>query len=205
MPVGSQNGGPAGSTTPSPTPRPGLKGDAPQTPEGWDDIKEDVGQLAGAAVEQGRHFLDSAKVQAATYVDARKDDAAKSVSDLAQSLRDTLKQFDDRPNIRAFADSAAEGLEQLAGTIRSRSFNEIFGDVEQIMRRRPGMVAAASLVVGFLTARFIKSSADGIREAEMDRRRAAGPNRGPFPRPGQGGRGTRAQASPGSGYAQGQI
>jgi hypothetical protein len=122
--------------------RPGTSGGT-QKPEGWDNIKDDVGQIAGAAVEQGRHFLDSAKAQATTFVDKRKDDAAQSVSDLAQSLRDTLKQFEDRPNIRAFADSAADGLDQLAETIRSRSFNEIFGDVEQVMRAPAAVVAAA--------------------------------------------------------------
>lgn len=204
MPVGSQNGG---QTRPAPSPahRPGAHADAQQPVEGWDTIKDDVGQMAGAAVEQGRHFLDSAKAQATSYVDKRKDDAAQSVADLAQSLRDTLKQFEDRPNIRAFADSAAEGLEQLAGTIRSRNFNEIFGDVEQVMRRRPGTVAAASLVAGFLAARFIKSSAEGIRQAEMDRRRGGGQQPTASSRGGQTGQGARAQASPGSGYAQGQL
>lgn len=201
MPVGSQNAGQPRPAQSSPQ-RFGAS-DAQQPVEGWDNIKDDVGQMAGAAVEQGRHFLDSAKAQATSYVDKRKDDAAQSVSDLAHSLRDTLKQFDDRPNIRAFADSAAEGLEQLAETIRSRSFNEIFGDVEQVMRRRPGTVAAATLVAGFLTARFIKSSADGIREAEMDRRYGGGARRNNTPRGGSAGQ--RAQASPGSGYVQGQI
>jgi len=202
MPVGSQNGG---QTRPdlSSAQRPASSGGA-QQPEGWDDIKEDVGQIAGAAVEQGRHFLDSAKSQATSYVDKRKDDAAKSVAELAQTLRETLKQFDDRPNIRAFADSAAGGLEQLAETIRSRSFNEIFEEVEHVMRRRPGTVAAASLVAGFLTARFIKSSAEGIRQAEAERRRG-GAQRSASSRAGQAGYGSRAQSSPGSGYAQGQL
>lgn len=202
MPVGSQDGGQARPDVSS-AQRPGTSGGT-KRPEGWDDIKGDVGEIAGAAVEQGRHFLDSAKAQATTFVDKRKDDAAQSVADLAKSLRDTLKQFEDRPNIRAFADSAADGLDQLAETIRSRSFNEIFGDVEQVMRRRPGTVAAATLVAGFLTARFIKSSAEGIRQAEMARR-GGGRQQPASPRSGQAGRGSRAQAAPGSGYVQGQI
>lgn len=203
MPVGSQSGG---HTRPdlSSAQRPGSSAGAQQPAEGWGTVKDDVGQIAEAAVEQGRHFLDSAKAQATSYVDKRKDDAAQSVSDLANTLRETLKQFDDRPNIRAFADSAAEGLEQLAGTIRSRSFNEIFDDVEQVMRRRPGTVAAASLAVGFLAARFIKSSAEGIRQAEMQRRKG-GSQRSASSRAGQAGGGSRAQASPGSGYVQGHL
>jgi len=168
-------------------------------PEGapeWDAIKDDVSQIAGAAVEQGRQFIDSAKEQAAGYVDQRKDEVAQSVASLAQSLRDACKQFDDRPNIRAFTDSAADGLEQFAETIRGRSFNELFEDVEAVVRRRPGAVAGASMAVGFLLARFIKASAENIREAEYERRRTQGVGRGQR---------ARAQSSPGSSYAGGQI
>ncbi|HJW78813.1 MAG TPA: hypothetical protein VJ526_09645, partial [Beijerinckiaceae bacterium] len=148
--------------------------------------------------------LDSAKDQATSYVDQRKDEAAQVVADLATSLRDACREFDDRPNIRGFVDSAAGGLEQLADSIRERSFNEIFELGEDLVRRRPGSVAIATMFAGFLAARFIKSSAENIREAEAQRRRGAGPARAS----GQGqGRGpgqqrARAQSSPGSTYAQ---
>ncbi len=201
MTVGSQNSGQN---------RPGQPSSAQQaggssTPQEWDAIKEDVSEIAGAAVEQGRHFLDSAREQATNYVDRRKDDAAQSVADLAQSLRDACKQFEGRPNITAFVDSAAGGLDQLAETIRERSFNEIFGDVEEAVRRRPATVAAATMVAGFLVARFIKSSAEGIRHAEMNRRRGSGSQRQGSQARGQAGQRARAQASPGSPYAQGQV
>jgi hypothetical protein len=129
----------------------------------WDTLKEDVGQIAGVAAERGRHFLDSAREQATLYVDHRKDAVAESVADLATSLREATSSFEDRPNIRAFADSAAEGLNQLAGTIRDRSVADIFSDMEDIVRERPAVVAAVSVALGFLTARFIKASAEGLR------------------------------------------
>lgn len=173
-------------------------------PEGedWNALKGDVGEIADVAVERGKHFLDSAKTQATDYVDKRKNDAAQSVADLAQSLRDATQDFQDRPNIRAFVDNAAGGLDQLADTIRERSFNEIFGDVEEVVRRRPMAVAAATMVAGFLVARFIKSSAEGIRHDNMQKRQA-GPglaSQGPGRR-----QPTTAQASPGSAYAQGRV
>jgi hypothetical protein len=203
MSVGFENGPQRQGQQPS-SQQPGAEGGP--APE-WDAIKEDVTQIAGAAVEQGRAFIDSAveqgrefidtaKEQAAGYVDQRKDEVAQSVASLAQSLRDACKQFDDRPNIRAFTDSAADGLEHFAESIRSRSFNEIFEDVEAVVRRRPGAVAGASLAAGFLLARFIKASAENIREAEYERRRSQGGGRGQR---------ARAQSSPGSSYAGGQI
>jgi ElaB/YqjD/DUF883 family membrane-anchored ribosome-binding protein len=129
----------------------------------WETLKGDVNDIAGAAVERGRHFLDSAREQATVYVDRRKDDVAQSVADFATSLRESTTSFDDRPNIRAFVDSAAEGLDQLAGSIRERSFADIFNQAEDVVRQRPAAVAAVTLAIGFLTARFIKSSAENLR------------------------------------------
>ena len=195
MSVGSESGqGRQGQQ--SSTQRAGSEG--PPT-EHIEAIREDVTQVAGAAVDQGRQLLDSATDQATGFLDQRKDAVAQSVVGVAQSLRDATKEFEDRPNIRALADSAAEGLEQFAESIRGRSFNEIFGDLEDAVRRRPGAFGAVSMAAGFLLARFMKSSAEGIREAEFDRRRSQAPQVG-----GQGRR-PRAQASPGSPYARPQA
>ena len=156
MSVGYQNGG----NNQQPKAQAGEK--RPDTAD-WDAIKDDVGGIAEAAIQQGRNFLDSARDQATGYVDRRKDDVAQSVTDFAASLREATSTFDDRPNIRAVVDSAAEGLDQLAGSIRERSFAEIFNEVEEVVRQRPAAVAAVTVAIGFLTARFIKSSAEGLR------------------------------------------
>src|SRR5215213_4740311 len=137
-------------------------------------LKEDVSQVADVALERGRQFMDSARAQATGYVDQRKGDLAQSVADLASALREASKPFDDRPNIKAFVDNAAVGLEQLADTVRDRSVAEIYGDVEDILRRRPAAVAVATLAAGFLVSRFIRASAENLRVAEAARRRGGG-------------------------------
>jgi hypothetical protein len=121
--------------------------------------------LAGAALEQGRHLIGTAREQATTFADRQKDEAAQSVADLATSLRSTGETFEGRPNIQAFVDSAADGLESLADSIRERSFIELYGEAERFARERPVAVGAATVVAGFLLARFIKSSAEGLAEA----------------------------------------
>jgi hypothetical protein len=142
--------------------------------------------MAGAAVERGRYFIDSAREQATDYVDRRKEDIAQSVADFATSLRESTHSFDERPNIRAVVDSAADGLEQLADTIRERTFADIFNDFEGVVRRRPATVAAVSVAIGFLTARFIKSTAEDLRYDEPAMRQAQS-------RRGQSGRGRPQQ------------
>jgi hypothetical protein len=166
MSVGQQNGGKANQGQ-------RASGGAEQ-PADLNALKEDVSQVADVALERGRQFVDSARAQATGYVDQRKGDLAQSVADLANALREASKPFEDRPNIRAFVDNAAEGLEQLADTVRERSVAEIYADVEDILRRRPAAVAVATLAAGFLISRFIRASADNLRVADAQRRRAGG-------------------------------
>lgn len=125
----------------------------------WKGLRSDASQFADAAVDRGRGLIDAARLQAFDYADKRKGSAAQSVADLAGSVRESGKSFEAQPNVRAFFDSAAEGLDQLSGTIRDRSLEELYREVEGVMRRRPAAVAAATFATGFLLARFIKASA----------------------------------------------
>lgn len=129
------------------------------------ELKNSAGEMKSAAVEHGRQIYESAKDQATGFVDQRKNDAAQSVADLASSLRETGKSFEERPNIQAFVGSAADGLEQLASGLKERSFTDIYADVEAYARRSPATVGAVAVVAGFLLARFIKSSADGMSDS----------------------------------------
>jgi hypothetical protein len=179
--------------------RPNQQASAPSAasggvPQSWDAIKDDVSGIAGAAADQGREFLSSARDQATGYMDQRKDAIAQSIADFGHSLREACGQFDDRPNIKTLVDNAAQGIDQLADSIRARSLNELFDEAEYLIRRRPGAVAAATMMAGFLVARFIKASAENIRDEQQRRRTASKRSRG------QGQR-ARAQASPGSAYA----
>ncbi|MEA1830546.1 hypothetical protein U8607_00495 [Methylobacterium durans] len=144
----------------SPNPSAGSDPGAAGTgdPADWRELKHDVEDIRDTAVERGRGLLDAARAQAQDYVDRRKTDAAQSVNDLAKTLRDSSRTFDDRPNIKAFFDSAAEGLEQLGGSIEARSFADFYEDAEAFARRAPVAVAVGTFVAGFIAARFIKSS-----------------------------------------------
>ena len=139
------------------------------------ELKGAASDIKAAAAEHGRHLYESAKVQATGFADQRKDATAKSVSDLAATLRESGKTFDDRPNIKAFVSTAADGLEQLADGIKNRSFAEIYADVEDYARRSPVTVGAVAAAAGFLLARFIKSSSDDMSKASAEVRRGPAP------------------------------
>ncbi|MEH3145182.1 MAG: hypothetical protein PGN34_07490 [Methylobacterium frigidaeris] len=139
----------------------GSQGAGPQAgqPADWDSLRQDVRQLGDVAIERSFSLVEAAREQVGGYVDRRKSDAAQSVSDMASALRESGKGLEQQPNVRAFFDSAADGLEQLSGSIRERSFEEFYSDIEAVARRRPAAVAVATFLTGFLAARFIKASA----------------------------------------------
>lgn len=144
----------------------------------WNAVREDVSQLAEVAVERGRGFVDSARQQAIQLVEQRKSAAARSVTELANALRESGRSFDDRANIRGLFDTAAEGLEQFARGVEDRSLEDMYGDVEAMLRRRPAAAAAATFALGFLLSRFVKASADSVRrEARLQQPRRRVPAR----------------------------
>ena len=124
----------------------------------WRALQGDVEGLADVAAERGRGLLDAARLQAQTYVEQRKGDAAQSVHDLAQTIRNSGRELGDKPNVRAFFDSAADGLEQLGTSIGRRSLGDFYSEAESFARRAPVAVAVGTFVAGLIAARFIKSS-----------------------------------------------
>lgn len=155
----------------------------------WRDVQREAQDaardIAGEAQERGSEFVYQARDRAAEYVERRKDSAAQSVEDIASTLRETGQSLDDRPNVRMFVDSAADGLETLADEIRERSLVEMVSDMEDFARRRPATFAAAAGIAGFVLARFLKSSgadvegrraySDQLRSERAERRRSRGP------------------------------
>jgi hypothetical protein len=138
----------------------------------WDALKGDIEDIADEAIGRGRHYTEMARMQVADYANRRKEGAAQSVADVAMSLREATRSFDDRPNIRAVVDTAAEGLEQFADSIRNRSFDDMIADLEEIAQRHPAATAILSVAAGFLTARFIKSTSGTRRRQQVVAARA---------------------------------
>ncbi|MCJ2069865.1 hypothetical protein MKK75_13860 [Methylobacterium sp. J-030] len=159
----------AGNELPQDTPREPLHGTAHEAPHEalhsaaderaqWRALQGDVEGLADVAAERGRGLLDAARLQAQGYVEQRKTDAAQSVHDLAQTIRNSGRDLGDKPNVRAFFDSAADGLEQLGSSIERRSLGDFYSEAESFARRAPVAVAVGTFVAGLIAARFIKSS-----------------------------------------------
>jgi hypothetical protein len=100
-------------------------------------------------------FASTVRGQVQSYVVNRKVDLARSVSDVAGAIRVSSSGFAEQPHVKAFFDSAAEGIEELSEEISRRTFAELY---DEIARRRPGVTFAAAALAGFALFRFLKAS-----------------------------------------------
>ena len=76
-------------------------------------------------------------------------------------------QFDEQGNqvVADYIKRAADGLERFSGAMRDRDLSSLMGDAEDFARRQPAVFIGAGVAVGFLLARFLRSSSER-REAE---------------------------------------
>lgn len=100
---------------------------------------------------------DALRQQTQGYVEKRKADAAKIVSDVAHAIRDTGTSFEALPQLKPFFDQAALGVDELADGISRRTFSEMYDEAHAAIRRRPGLATAAAALAGFALFRIMQA------------------------------------------------
>ena len=140
--------------------RPGASGDD------WGALREDVGGIAEAAVSAGPQIIHLAKITQRITRTSGKPTLLNRLRIWQRHFGNPRARLKNDPTSRRLSTALAEGLDQLAGSIRERSFAEIFSDMETMVRRRPATFGVAAVAVGFVAARFIKSTSEDLRQAQ---------------------------------------
>jgi len=60
--------------------------------------------------------------------------------------------------IGRYAEQAAEMVDQVAGYLRTKDIDQIVGQAEDLARQRPAVFLGAAFAIGFMAARFLKST-----------------------------------------------
>ncbi|GJE14534.1 MULTISPECIES: hypothetical protein [Methylobacterium] len=102
-------------------------------------------------------FADALRDQTHCYVEKRRADAARLVSDVGEAIRDTGTNFDGLPQLKEFFDQAALGVDGFAEDISRRSFGEMYDEVHAAVRRRPALATAAAVLAGFALFRVLRT------------------------------------------------
>lgn len=123
-----------------------------------------------AAKDQAGAVWNDTKETARSMIGEQKHAAASGIGDFATALRRAAREMDGsgQSTVCRLANSAADGLEQVSGTLRNRDVNALVRDVERFARRQPVAFFGAAIAAGFLAVRFLKSSQEPEQRADYD-------------------------------------
>ncbi len=112
------------------------------------------------AKERTRAVWDDARANMRSALEGRQQEAATGAGDVAGALRNAARQLEEqhKSSSARLVDNAAEGLERLADTLRHKNLDAMVHDAESFARREPGLFFGTAVAIGFLAARFLKSS-----------------------------------------------
>ncbi|CAO3427297.1 hypothetical protein [Azospirillum argentinense] len=123
---------------------------------------DDINRMAGEAADAGRDTLGAAQGRIRSLLETQTDRAADQLGSVANALHKAAEQLNDENNGTAahYAGQAADRVERVADMLRNSTVDDMVGQVERFARRQPEVFVGAAFAVGFLFARFVKSSGE---------------------------------------------
>ncbi|PWC49411.1 hypothetical protein [Azospirillum sp. TSA6c] len=157
---------PTGSTTGSSTagssPTGNLAAGSSSIGGSVDEMKKSVNRAAEDVVATGRETLGNAQGRIRSLLEQQTGRAADQLGGVANALHKAAEQLNEENGgvVADYAEQAASRVERVADMLRDASVDDIVGEVEGFARRQPEVFIGAAFAVGFLAARFLKSSSD---------------------------------------------
>ena len=113
-----------------------------------------------AAKDQAGEMWNSAKQSARSTLNEQQKSAASGIGEFAGALRNAAKQIDggQNPATARLATQAADALERMSSTLRSKDLDSMLRETERFARAQPALFIGAAALAGFLAVRFLKSS-----------------------------------------------
>ena len=133
-----------------------------------DQAKDKAGQVAEQVQEKAGQVADQAKRQATSRLESGKERAVEGLATVAHAVRQVGQQLreQEQPTVAQYADKGAQQIERFSGYLRDKDVDQIVRETEAYARRQPTVFLGSAMGLGFLLARFLKSSS----------RRAAAPS-----------------------------
>jgi hypothetical protein len=131
---------------------------------GGDGQAQGQGGFVDAAKEKIQRLASQARETAGEQVESRfstgKTRATQTLGTVAQTLKSSSQQLRDQQEsgMGKYADQAANKIEELSRYLENASLNDVAGRIENFARREPALFIGGAVALGFLGARFLKSS-----------------------------------------------
>jgi DNA-directed RNA polymerase subunit RPC12/RpoP len=138
--------------------------------------QQKVGEVAEQVQEKAGEVAGQVREQAATRLSSQKDQAAGRLWTVAWAFRsvgDNLREQDE-PQIAQITDKVAEQVERATSYLGHRDINQIANDVQRFARRQPALFLGGAMALGFLGARFLKSSSRAATSSDYGQSQQTG-------------------------------
>jgi hypothetical protein len=127
---------------------------------------------------EGPAFLDDLLSMAGSLANSRKDYAAAQLESLASSVRQFSETMPEIPTVKAYAETAADSLDELADYVVESDLADMMADAREFTRRHPLATFGGSIAAGLVITQLVQSRAQSWRAQARPRRSAAGARRG---------------------------
>jgi hemerythrin superfamily protein len=126
------------------------------------EAKAQAREMGAQAQHQAQRLGAEAKARGQTLVHEQQQALAEHVGGLAEALHHTAQHLQEqhRDAVAQYTGQAAQGLERFSQTLRQRDLHTVVGQVEDFARGQPAVFIGSAALLGFLAARFLKSSAE---------------------------------------------
>jgi hypothetical protein len=127
---------------------------------------------------EGPAFLDDLLSMAGSLANSRKDYAAAQLESLASSVRQFSETMPEIPTVKAYAETAADSLDELADYVVESDLADMMADAREFTRRHPLATFGGSIAAGLVITQLVQSRAQSWRAQARPRRSAASARRG---------------------------
>lgn len=141
----------------------------------------------------GPAFFDDILNMAGSLAGSRKDYAAAQLENVADSVRLFTDAIPEIPTMKAYAEAAADSLEDLAAYVTESDLSEIAADLREFTQRHPLMTLGGSIVAGLVITQLVQARTSAIRTSRSPSPRGAARSRKARAR---GARSRREEAAP---------
>lgn len=132
------------------------------SPPLMDQAKQQAQRVLEQTQQKAEQAVDDARDKTKSWLDQQMATAADNLHDVADAVRTTgssLRQGDKPVGKYAdFTDGIAEAVENTSDYFRNANVEQVVGEVERFARRQPLAFIGIAFGIGFLAARFLKSS-----------------------------------------------
>ncbi len=129
--------------------------------EGGDGFRSGSRSNGSGSDGQGERAFGGTREKLKGFANAQKDAGLDQVQSLAEAAHKAAESLDgSNSGMAGLLHEAADGLDRMSRSFRSKDVRDIYGTIHDFARRQPLTFMAGSFAAGLVLARFLKTSGE---------------------------------------------